>query len=296
LNPRDTTIRLQWSVMALSDAWAGGREQPDRHESIDSGRIYASMRFHIDTRDAIAHDDASRLGLENEVSAGGSFGQGPWGASASVRNNVSYVSTQRNQSTSEMNTDLELNSAVEINFKSDYLPLNKLATPNQAAAIKANSRNPEADGDAAREKRIADARTAEGKRSDSLTGLLAPTRQPPQASPGTTNARPADAAPRAGTPAPGPTTLAPGPTTPASGAARPAPGAATPAPGPSGSGPTNVPAQGGAPAQPRAEGGGSGGGARPSGGSSPPSASQPAGGGQPAPSGSATPRLRPPPG
>jgi hypothetical protein len=275
---------------------------------IDSGRITASMRFHIDTRDAVAHDDASRFGLENEISGSGSFGYGPWGASASVRNNVSYVSTQRNQSTSEMNTDLELNSAVEINFKSDYLPLNKLATPNQAAAIKANSRNPEADGDAAREKRIADARTAEGKRSDSLTGLLAPTSRPPQASPGTTNARPPDAAPRAGTPAPGTATTpapggatspgpgtatapAPGATTPAPGTTTPAPRTTTPAPG---SGPTNAPAQGGA--QPRTEGGGGGGGARPSGGSPQPSTSQPAGGGQPAPSGSAAPRFRPPPG
>jgi hypothetical protein len=148
---------------------------------IDSGRIYASMRFHIDTRDAIAHDDASRFGLENEVTGSGSFGYGPWGASASVRNNVSYVSTQRNQSTSEMNTDLELNSAVEINFKSDYLPLNKLATPNQAAAIRANSRNPEAESDAGREKRISDARAAETKRSDSLTELLKPASRPSDA-------------------------------------------------------------------------------------------------------------------
>jgi hypothetical protein len=150
---------------------------------IDSGRISASMRFHIDTRDAIAHDDASRLGVENEIAASGSFGYGPWGASASIRNNVSYVSTQKNQSTSEMNTDLDLNSAVEINFKTDYLPLNKLANSNQASAIREHSRNPDADADAAREKRMADARSSETKRSDSLTELLRPSQHAPLTAP-----------------------------------------------------------------------------------------------------------------
>jgi hypothetical protein len=124
-----------------------------------------------------------------------------------VRNNVSYVSTQKNQSTSEMNTDLDLNSAVEINFKSDYLPLNKLAGPGQAAAIRANSRNPDAEpagaSDAAREKRIADARSAETKRSDSLTDLLkSPARTPETPAPATTKpgtaGSPGTGAPNAG--------------------------------------------------------------------------------------------------
>lgn len=76
---------------------------------IDSGRISASMRFHIDTRDAASRDEASRTAVENEVSAAGSFGYCPWGASASLRNNISYVSTQRSQTSAEMNTDLDLN-------------------------------------------------------------------------------------------------------------------------------------------------------------------------------------------
>jgi hypothetical protein len=147
---------------------------------VDSGRITASMRFHIDTREALAHDEGSRFATEHELAAKGSFGAGPWGVSASARSSISYVSTQKTQSTAELNTDLDLNSSVEINFKSDYVPLNKLAAPGQAEAIRANSRNPAAESsDAEREKRIAAARGAESKRSESLDKLLQPTAHPP---------------------------------------------------------------------------------------------------------------------
>ena len=182
---------------------------------IDSGRITAGMRFHIDTRDALAHDEASRFGTEHELSASGSFGIGAWGASASARSNISYVSTQKTQSTQELNTDLDLNSSVEINFKSDYLPLNRLASPGQTEAIRANSRNPDAEtaaSSAEREKRTADARSSESKRMASLDTLLQPTsRSPnpstPSAPPGSAGSRaaPPRDAPSGGTPASGAT-------------------------------------------------------------------------------------------
>jgi hypothetical protein len=147
---------------------------------VDSGRITASMRFHIDTRDALARDEGSRLATEHEIAAKGSFGAGPWGVSASARSNISYVSTQKTQSTQELNTDLDLNSSVEINFKSDYVPLNKLASPGQTDAIRANSRNPAAESsDVEREKRTTAARGAESKRSESLDKLLQPAAHPP---------------------------------------------------------------------------------------------------------------------
>src|SRR5262249_41382416 len=87
---------------------------------IDSGRITAAMRFHIDTRSAANQEQGSTLSEQNRIKASGSFGVGPWGASAEVENNFSYVSTQRSQNTEEMNTDLDLNSSVELNFRSDY--------------------------------------------------------------------------------------------------------------------------------------------------------------------------------
>ncbi|QDH70455.1 hypothetical protein [Marilutibacter alkalisoli] len=114
---------------------------------IDSGRINAAMRFHVDTRSAASEDRGSQFSLQNRVRAAGKFGVGPWGASAEIENNIGYVSTQRSQSTEEMNTDLELNSSVELNFRSDYLPLNRMAAQAQADRIRNASINPSAEVD-----------------------------------------------------------------------------------------------------------------------------------------------------
>ncbi len=112
---------------------------------IDSGRINASMRFHIDTRSAASQDKGSEFGVKNRIKAAGSFGVGPWGASAEVENTISYVSTERNQRTEEINTDLELNSSVELNFHTDYLPLNQMAAQAQADRIRNSTLNPAAE-------------------------------------------------------------------------------------------------------------------------------------------------------
>lgn len=135
---------------------------------IDSGKINAAMRFHIDTRSAANRDQGSQTSLHNRIKGGGSFGMGPWGASAEVENTIGYVSTQRTQATEEMNTDLELNSSVELNFRSDYLPLNQMANQAQAERIRSSTLNPAAsvvgDPAAARAARQAAQRAAEEAR------------------------------------------------------------------------------------------------------------------------------------
>ncbi|MGH8575377.1 MAG: hypothetical protein ACREXJ_00325 [Gammaproteobacteria bacterium] len=109
---------------------------------IESGRLHASMRFHIDTRSAAADDRGSTFDLRNEAEASGRFGAGPWGVEAKVKNTIGYVSTQRTQTTEEMNTDLDLNSSVELLFKTDYLPLERLAGQGQVDRIRVNTLNP----------------------------------------------------------------------------------------------------------------------------------------------------------
>jgi len=134
---------------------------------IDSGKINASMRFHIDTRSAASEDRGSQFGMQNRVKASGSFGVGAWGASAEVENTISYVSTQRSQNTEEINTDLDLNSSVEINFRTDYLPLNQMAAQAQADRIRNATLNPAAtadNGDAARQARLNAQLQSEGAR------------------------------------------------------------------------------------------------------------------------------------
>ena len=49
-----------------------------------------------------------------------------------MTNTIGYVSTQKTQTSEEMNTDLDLTSSVELVFKSDYVPLDRLADVNRS--------------------------------------------------------------------------------------------------------------------------------------------------------------------
>jgi len=193
---------------------------------IDSGKINASMRFHIDTRSAATEDRGSRFGMQNRVKASGKFGMGPWGASAEVENTISYVSTQRSQNTEEINTDLELNSSVELNFRTDYLPLNQMAAQAQADRVRQATRNPTANAntaDQARTARLQAQRTAERDRANRINLT------PPGATPATPARTPATPARTPAAPARTPATPARTPAAPARTPATPARPPATPA-------------------------------------------------------------------
>jgi hypothetical protein len=201
---------------------------------IESGRLNASMRFHIDTRSAANSDEGSRFDFQNKTEASGKFGVGPWGLEAKMTNTIGYVSTQKNQTTEEMNTDLDLNSSVELYFKTDYVPLDRLAGAGQVDRIKVNTLNPDAEEKAAlqaREQRVSAARTAEASRSSDLGKNLqhqssgsGPEARPTGAQPG---AAPASGTQKSGTHASG----APASGTPASGTPAPrTPAPRTPAP------------------------------------------------------------------
>ena len=94
---------------------------------IESGRLSASMRFHIDTRSAAASDAGSSFDTRTNLDVSGGAKFGPWGMEAKVQSTIGYVSTQRSQTTETMNTDLELASNVELLFKTDYVSLDRLA-------------------------------------------------------------------------------------------------------------------------------------------------------------------------
>lgn len=111
---------------------------------VESGRLNASMKFHVDTRSAAYADEGSTFDARHTSTAKGKFGMGPWGASATMKNTIGYVSTQKSQTTEEMNTDLELDSGVELYFKTDYLPMEMLAGNKKIDRIKAQTLNPNA--------------------------------------------------------------------------------------------------------------------------------------------------------
>lgn len=139
---------------------------------VTSGKIKATMGFHIDTTDR-AHEERA-TNLDTRSSASGSFGWGPWSASASV--SVSYVRSTRADSDAELNVNADLTGEVEIRFKSDYFPLNRFVDADGMAAISAHTANPSENAPAA------DA-PASGQ-SASTTDAIQPSYEPPAVSAG----------------------------------------------------------------------------------------------------------------
>lgn len=203
---------------------------------VESGRLNASMRFHIDTHSAAANDHASSFDERNDTTIGVGAKFGPWGVEGKMQNTIAYVSSDRSQTTEEMNTSVDLNSSVELLFKTDYVALDRLAGGPAQERIRVNSLNPET------ELRLASSdaqarRTAQGTSESARSAQMAervrmPTQGaavPANAPGGTGVAAPAAAPPRpaAGTPAAGtPAAGTPAAGAPAAGApARPAAGA-----------------------------------------------------------------------
>jgi hypothetical protein len=135
---------------------------------IDSGRINAAMRFHIDASSAAAEDRGSRFDTRTSVGASGSFGFGPWSASASVSTTIGYVSTTDVSTREELNASADLNSSVELHFRTDQVPLDRIASQQTVDRLRLNTLNPERELDIARqadEARMANRRSLETTRA-----------------------------------------------------------------------------------------------------------------------------------
>jgi hypothetical protein len=150
---------------------------------IESGRLNASMRFHVDTSSAANEDRGSQFDLRNTIKAGARGGFGPWGAEAKVQNTIGYVTTERSQTSEEINTELDLDSGVELIFRTDYVPLDRLAGGRERERIRVNALNPEAEAQriqqarGAREERRQTERTA--RRGELDAALRTPASHPP---------------------------------------------------------------------------------------------------------------------
>ncbi len=142
---------------------------------IDSGRIQAAMRFHIDASSAAQQDRGNSFDFRNTINAAGSFSAGLWGASAAMANTIGYASTEQTTTRENLNAEVDVNSSVDIVFHTDYLPLNTITTQAQADRIRSNSLNPQAEiaaASAARETRRTDAAASEQRGRDLIRGRL----------------------------------------------------------------------------------------------------------------------------
>jgi hypothetical protein len=134
---------------------------------VTDGKISAKIMYDFQARDvssrrrtATAFDYATQDGrvattwegegtYDSGATRSGSYDQGKGDYSADYYSKGEYkyaqkpimtaMSTASEASDSQLQTRAQLAGAVEVNFKSDYLPLDKMATPGMIAAIQGNS-------------------------------------------------------------------------------------------------------------------------------------------------------------
>ncbi|MEQ9258369.1 MAG: hypothetical protein RIG84_04655 [Roseovarius sp.] len=107
---------------------------------VTRGRIKAAMGFRIDTTDTSRSAQASQLDTKTEASAKYGWFLSP--AKASIKTTVSYVSSSKKSSESEIDVSADLTGEVDLRFKSDYFPLERFADTNVISNIQNNTPNP----------------------------------------------------------------------------------------------------------------------------------------------------------
>ncbi|WP_447755419.1 hypothetical protein [Sphingopyxis fribergensis] len=242
---------------------------------IDAGRISAGMRFHIDASSAAAEQSTSAFDTRTTVGASASVGFGWWSASASVNSTIGYVATNDTRTSQDLNASADLTSSVELQFRTDQVPLDRIASENTVERLRLNTLNPEREMEINRQadearlrarSELATARAARAAPSVAPTPAAAPPAAPALdtnviaeraraalGGGGTTTTPPGGAGGSTARPptTTGGTTTAPPPGPPATGTtppAPPAPPAPAPPPGPAPTGSPPTPPPGTAPA------------------------------------------------
>ena len=170
---------------------------------IDSGRISAGMRFHIDAASAAAEQRHTGVDTRTTIGASGSVGFGWWSASASLSSTIGYVSTTDTQTREEVNAAADLTSSVELHFRTDQVPLDRIASQQTVQRLQLNTLNPERELQIAAETdraRISANQGLETARTGRPAAPLAP--MPTSAPPAAPALDPAAVAAHAGLPAP----------------------------------------------------------------------------------------------
>ncbi|MFV0385040.1 hypothetical protein [Paracoccus sp. (in: a-proteobacteria)] len=107
---------------------------------VTRGRIKAAMGFRIDTTDASRAESAQQFDMKHEHEAKYGWFLSP--VKASMKTTVSYVSSSKKSSESEIDVSADLTGEVDLQFKSDYFPLERFADTAVIAQIQQNTPNP----------------------------------------------------------------------------------------------------------------------------------------------------------
>lgn len=109
---------------------------------ITRGRIKAGMGFRIDTTDRSQSESATNFETKSELKARYGWFLSP--VSASMKSSVAYVSSSKKSSESEIDVSADLTGEVDLQFRSDFFPLERFATTGVIAQIQENTPNPAA--------------------------------------------------------------------------------------------------------------------------------------------------------
>lgn len=107
---------------------------------VTRGRIKAAMGFRIDTTDTSRAESAQKFDFKHEQQAKYGWFLSP--VKASMKTTVSYVSSSKKSSESEIDVGADLTGEVDLRFKSDYFPLERFADTAVIAQIQQNTPNP----------------------------------------------------------------------------------------------------------------------------------------------------------
>jgi hypothetical protein len=109
---------------------------------VDEGRLHASMDMRVDTRSALEQERAQRQELNIDTGASAQVGMGMWGASAHLNVGYNRIESEHNATREEIDTRAGLRSSVDLAFRTDQIPLDKMASRTQRARLDANARVP----------------------------------------------------------------------------------------------------------------------------------------------------------
>ncbi len=109
---------------------------------VDEGRLHASMDMRVDASSIAEQDTRERTEASLQTAASGQFGLGNWGASASVAAGFSKVQSDALLTREEVAARAGLRSSVDLAFRTDQVPLDRLVDADARARIDRNARVP----------------------------------------------------------------------------------------------------------------------------------------------------------
>jgi hypothetical protein len=109
---------------------------------VDEGRIHASMDLRVDAASGSQQDVAQRDDWRVQAGAAGSFGAGLWSASASASTSIGRVRSDHQQTDEQIALRAGLRSSVDLAFRTEQVPLDRMASQQARVRIDNNARVP----------------------------------------------------------------------------------------------------------------------------------------------------------